>query len=85
MVDRIHAAFVFVFVVSTSSAIKCHIYFRRGKSPPKINETDDCESNNRHLYQMKGCDADDIQDNMLIYIPSLSGKSWENIMEACLN
>uniref|UniRef100_A0A2K6WKA2 Uncharacterized protein n=1 Tax=Onchocerca volvulus TaxID=6282 RepID=A0A2K6WKA2_ONCVO len=85
---------VFVFVVSTTSAIKCHIYFRRGKSPPKINETDDCESSsccftaelhhNRHIYQMKGCDADNIQDNMLVYIPSLGGKSWENIMEACL-
>lgn len=41
-------------------------------------------SDNRRIFQMKGCDADDIQDNMLIYVPSLTGKPWENIMEACL-
>ncbi|VBB31894.1 unnamed protein product [Acanthocheilonema viteae] len=41
-------------------------------------------ADNRHIFQMKGCDADDVQDNMLIYVPSLTGKPWENIMEACL-
>uniref|UniRef100_A0AAF5PRX2 Uncharacterized protein n=2 Tax=Wuchereria bancrofti TaxID=6293 RepID=A0AAF5PRX2_WUCBA len=95
MVDAIHAAFIiFAFVIFTTNAIRCQIYFRRGKSASKINETEDCESSsccftaelhhNRHIFQMKGCDADDVQDDMLIYVPSLTGKPWENIMEACL-
>ncbi|MCP9259077.1 hypothetical protein DINM_001391 [Dirofilaria immitis] len=92
--DSYFSVFIFAFIVSTSSAIKCQIYFRRGKSAPKINKTDDCESSsccftaelyhNRHAFQIKGCDSDDIQDNMLIYIPLLTGRPWENIMEACL-
>ncbi|EJW80057.1 hypothetical protein WUBG_09037 [Wuchereria bancrofti] len=98
MVDAIHAGsifydkkafaifafIIFAFVIFTTNAIRCQIYFRRGKSASKINETEDCESNNRHIFQMKGCDADDVQDDMLIYVPSLTGKPWENIMEACL-
>ncbi|EFO18597.2 hypothetical protein LOAG_09896 [Loa loa] len=105
MVDATHAgttfpdksAFTFIivaFVVPTTVAIKCQIYFRRGKSTPKTNETEDCESSsccftaelhhNRHIYQMKGCDADNVQDDMLVYVPSLTGRPWENIMEACL-
>ncbi|VDK71120.1 unnamed protein product [Litomosoides sigmodontis] len=90
-----HAAFIILpFIMSTTMGIKCHIYFRRGKSAPKVNETVDCESSsccftaelhhNRRIFQVKGCDADDVQDNMLIYAPSLTGKPWENIMEACL-
>uniref|UniRef100_A0A0R3RHC3 Activin_recp domain-containing protein n=1 Tax=Elaeophora elaphi TaxID=1147741 RepID=A0A0R3RHC3_9BILA len=96
MVDTTHATFIILltFVISATIAIKCQIYFRKGRSPPKTNGTEDCESSsccftaqlhhNRRVFQIKGCDADDVQDNMQIYVPSLTGKPWENIMEACL-